>query len=115
MFRLALKSTLARKLRLISTGLAVTLGIAFLAGTLVFTDTIKRTFDDLFADIYAETDAYVRSTKSIEMDFGGEVTAYDFKRGTAEALGPAGKQKAALPSRETVYLPQADLMLIEGK
>ena len=37
------------------------LGVAFLAGTLVFTDTIKRTFDDLFADIYDDTDAYVRS------------------------------------------------------
>ena len=72
MFRLALKSTLARKWRLVSTGLAVTLGIAFLAGTLVFTDTIKRTFDDLFADIYAETDTYVRSSTSISMEFGGD-------------------------------------------
>ena len=40
------------------------LGIAFLAGTLVFTDTIKRTFDDLFADIYADTDTYVRSRRA---------------------------------------------------
>jgi putative ABC transport system permease protein len=72
MFRLALKSTLARKLRLVSTGLAVVLGIAFLTGTLVFTDTIKRTFDDLFADIYAETDTFVRSSTSISMEFGGD-------------------------------------------
>ena len=73
MLRLALKSTLARKWRLVATGLAVTLGIAFLAGTLVFTDTIKRTFDDLFADIYSETDSYVRSSTSISMDFGPDV------------------------------------------
>ena len=72
MFRLALKSTLARTSRLVSTGLAVTLGIAFLVGTLVFTDTIKRTFDDLFADIYAETDTYVRSSTSISMEFGAD-------------------------------------------
>lgn len=72
MLRLALKSFLSRKRRLISTGLAVTLGIAFLAGTLVFTDTIKRTFDDLFADIYAETDTFVRSSTSISMDFGAD-------------------------------------------
>ena len=50
--------------------LAVMLGIAFLAGTLVFTDTIKRTFDDLFADIYADTDTVVRSSTSISMEFG---------------------------------------------
>ena len=73
MWRLALKSTLARKWRLVSTGMAVMLGIAFLAGTLVFTDTIRRTFDDLFADIYAETDTYVRSSTSISMEFGPDV------------------------------------------
>ena len=73
MFILALKSTFARRWRLLSTGLAVTLGIAFLAGTLVFTDTIRRTFDDLFADIYSETDAYVRSSTSISMEFGPDV------------------------------------------
>lgn len=72
MFRYALKSTLAKKLRLLSTALSVMLGVAFLAGTLVFTDTIKRTFDDLFADIFDETDAYVRSAESVETDFGDE-------------------------------------------
>ena len=61
MFKLALKSTLAKKRRLFSTALSVMLGVAFLAGTLVFTDTIGRTFDDLFAGIYAETDTYVRA------------------------------------------------------
>ena len=49
------------------------LGIAFLTGTLVFTDTIKRTFDDLFADIYDDTDTFVRSSTSISMEFGGDV------------------------------------------
>ena len=48
------------------------LGIAFLTGTLVFTDTIKRTFDDLFADIYDDTDTFVRSSTSISMEFGGD-------------------------------------------
>ena len=51
---LALKSVLAKKLRLFSTALSVMLGIAFLSGTLVFTDTIQRTFDDLFATVFAE-------------------------------------------------------------
>jgi hypothetical protein len=44
----------------------------------------------------------------------GEVTAYDFKSGMARMLNPAGKQKAALPSREIVYLPEADLVLIQA-
>jgi putative ABC transport system permease protein len=73
MFRLAWKTTLARKLRLLSTSFAVILGVAFLAGTLVFTDTIERTFDDLFADIYERTDAVVRSETSIEGEMGWEM------------------------------------------
>jgi putative ABC transport system permease protein len=70
MFKLARKSVLAHKRRLIGTGLSVIIGIAFLAGTFVFTDTIKRTFDNLFADVYENTDVYVRSNQSIESDFG---------------------------------------------
>src|SRR5262245_44720761 len=71
MFKLALKSTLANKRRLFSTALSVLLGVAFLAGTLVFTDTIGRTFDDLFAGIYDETDSYVRPEANVELDMGG--------------------------------------------
>ncbi len=51
---------LDRKLRVLSTGMAIILGVAFMAGSLILTDTIARTFDALFADVYAGTDAYVR-------------------------------------------------------
>ena len=70
MWTLAIKSVLAKKLRLFSTALSVLLGIAFLSGTLVFTDTLQRTFDDLFADVFAETDSYVRSSVSLDLGFG---------------------------------------------
>src|SRR3954463_10632213 len=70
MLRLSTKNILAHKRRLVGTSLSVIIGIAFLAGTFVFTDTIKRTFDNLFADVYRNTDVYVRSNQSIESDFG---------------------------------------------
>jgi putative ABC transport system permease protein len=70
MFRLALKSTMSNKRRLFSTAFSILLGVAFLAGTLVFTDTITRTFDDLFAGIYAETDSFVRPAADIELADG---------------------------------------------
>lgn len=75
MFRLALKMTLARKGRLVLTSLAVILGTAFLSGTFVFRDTINQTFDRLFADVFRDVDAYVRSTTFLELDFGGEQRA----------------------------------------
>ncbi|MFZ9629638.1 MAG: ABC transporter permease, partial [Ilumatobacteraceae bacterium] len=54
------------------TALAVIAGTAFLSGVFVFTDTIKGSFDRLFADAYANTSAYVRSANVIEGDFGQE-------------------------------------------
>ena len=48
MWRIALKSLLSHKRRLIGTASAVVLGVAFLAGTLVLTDTMRAAFDDIF-------------------------------------------------------------------
>lgn len=69
MLRIALKGLFARKLRLFTTSLAVLLGVAFMSGTLVLTDTIGRTFDDLFASATAGTDAVVRGKAVIKGDF----------------------------------------------
>jgi putative ABC transport system permease protein len=51
MWRATFKSLLARKVRLALTALAVVLGVAFVAGTFVLTDTINHTFDTLFAEV----------------------------------------------------------------
>src|SRR5690606_30757741 len=40
---------LARKVRLVMSTFAIVLGVAFVAGTLVFTDTLNRSFTALFA------------------------------------------------------------------
>src|SRR3954464_4686120 len=63
MLRTTFRSLIAPKLRLLTTALAVMLAVAFMTGTLVFTDTITRTFDSLFADVYKSTDAVVRADK----------------------------------------------------
>lgn len=72
MFRISLKSALARKGRLLLTSLAVIAGCAFLSGVFVFSDTIRGSFDRLFANAYEGTDAFVRSSNVIEGDFGAE-------------------------------------------
>ena len=66
MIRTTIKGLLARKRRLFTTALAVTLGVAFMSGTLVLTDTIGKTFDDLFGDVYKNTDAVVRAEAAFE-------------------------------------------------
>jgi putative ABC transport system permease protein len=69
--RVTIKGLLAHKLRFALTALAVMLGVAFMSGTMVLTDTISRTFDNLFADVNRGTDAYVRSAQSLSSGFGG--------------------------------------------
>ncbi|MEV7430386.1 FtsX-like permease family protein [Nocardioides sp. NPDC092400] len=49
MIRAALKSLLGRKLRLLMSTFAIVLGVAFVAGSLVFSDTLGRSFTALFA------------------------------------------------------------------
>ena len=70
MFRVALKGILGRKTRLFLTSIAVVVGTAFLGGTSIFSATLNRTFDNLFQDVFANIDGYVRSTDVVEGDFG---------------------------------------------
>ncbi|WP_435202242.1 ABC transporter permease [Janibacter sp. GS2] len=48
MLRASIKSLLARKARLVMSAMAIILGTAFVAGSLIFTDTLGRTFDGIF-------------------------------------------------------------------
>jgi putative ABC transport system permease protein len=57
------------------TSLAIILGTGFLSGTLIFSDTLNKTFDRLFADVFRDVDAYVRSSQFVEVGFGGEQRA----------------------------------------
>ncbi|GLX20920.1 ABC transporter permease [Streptomyces lavendulae] len=53
MFRTALRNVLAHKARLLMTVLAVTLGVAFVSGTLVFTDTLGKALSGQSAKSYS--------------------------------------------------------------
>ena len=66
MLRTTLRTLLAHKLRLLMSGLAIVLGVAFVSGTLIFTDTLSKTFNDLFA----ATSADVTVTKQAAFDTG---------------------------------------------
>jgi putative ABC transport system permease protein len=52
MFKIVFQSLLARKRRLFTTALAVIIGVAFTAGTLMLTDSMGKTFDNLSAGAY---------------------------------------------------------------
>jgi putative ABC transport system permease protein len=65
------RGLLAHKLRLAMTALAVVLGVAFLAGTFVLTDTIERSFEDVITQSAGGMDAVVRPADSSAAFDGG--------------------------------------------
>jgi putative ABC transport system permease protein len=67
MFKTAMKSLFAHKVRFFLTAVAIVLGVGLVAGTFIFTDTINAQFDSLLDDIYAGTDVSVRAESG---DFG---------------------------------------------
>ena len=65
MLRPTLKAIAAHKRRLLSTAMAVLLGVAFLSGTLVVGDTMRASFTDTFKQANAGTDVLVRSATEV--------------------------------------------------
>ncbi len=96
MLRATLKSLLSRKLRLFLSGAAVVLGVMFVSGSLVLTDTLSRSFDNLFTDIYEFTDIEVSKASDLPgltgMEVPPPIPAADVARveavpGVADATG----------------------------
>ncbi|CAI9416971.1 ABC transporter permease [Nocardioides sp. T2.26MG-1] len=88
MFKLTLRNLFARKVRLVMSGLAIVLGVAFLSGVLVFSNGLSSTFDSI---IYSSTpDGVVRAEQTASFDAGGATTT--------QTISPeAVDQLAALP------------------
>ena len=68
MLALTVKEMRGHGRRLVGTAVAVFLGVAFLAGTLVLGDTLRNNFDNLFAEVNAGTDVVVRNTTDLGIE-----------------------------------------------
>ncbi|MFI0980342.1 ABC transporter permease [Streptomyces sp. NPDC021093] len=74
MLKATLRSFFAHKGRLLLSALAVVLSVAFVAGSLIFSDTASRTFDRLFATTSADV-----SVSPKEDDLGGGLPTGDVR------------------------------------
>jgi putative ABC transport system permease protein len=66
--KVSLRGLAQRKLRTSVTVLAVLLGVAFIAGSYVLTDTINKSFDEIFDVAYAGTDVAISSSTTAQGD-----------------------------------------------
>ena len=79
MWKATLRGLMAHKLRLALTALSIVLGVGFVSGTYLLTDTMNRAFDDLFTGI----------EKGVAVEVSG---VPQFK-----ATGPGGEDAGAFP------------------
>ena len=73
MWKVTLKGLLAHKLRLALTAIAIVLGVTFISGTFVLTDTLHNTFTTLFGNVYQNIDFQVRGVAQFSDNGAGAV------------------------------------------
>ena len=109
MFALRIMNLVAHRMRMLSTAFAVVLGVAFMAGTLVFADTLTATIEDIVGHANENVDAVVRSPEAIDLNYGQSGRLVDTElldtvaglpdvleadaqiRGYAQLVGPDGQ------------------------
>jgi putative ABC transport system permease protein len=75
MLKVSLRSLLANKGRFAMTTFAVVLGVAFVVGAFVVTDTVRVSVEGLFTEIGGGVDVTVRASTEIESGGGGGPTS----------------------------------------
>ena len=87
MGRVTIEQILGKKLRLFLTSLAVVLGVAFIAGTLVLTDTLGGVFDNIFNSATQGVDAVVRARAPFTVS-GRNASANDTRPPVPDSILP---------------------------
>jgi putative ABC transport system permease protein len=106
---LALRGLTVRKLRAFLTALAIFFGVAMIAGTLMLTDTINKSFDDIFASANERTDVTVKPTETVE-DERGDPPAFD-----AYLLPKVRSVPGVAEAAGQIFDPQAAILDEKGK
>ncbi len=114
MFKIALRSLGAHKLRLLLTAAAVFLGVAFVTGMLMLTNALDRTFTDIFES--GAQDVLVTKADAVEEDFG-DTTAQLVPQSTVEQVAQVQGVLAAagFVSQNGAYLLDAEGKVVGGQ
>lgn len=96
MFRTALRNVLAHKGRLLMTALAIMLGTAFVAGTMVFSDTLGQAMKNSYSKSYSDISVQVTDYSAGSRASAREKSEHGSARLTDATVG----QIAALPGAE---------------
>lgn len=131
MFRLSIRQLLAKKLRLLTTAVAIVLGVSFTAGTMMLADTMTASFSSTVDDISDGVDTVVRGHRIAAAEWvtprspvaladlakvravDGVAAAAPYWEGYAQPIGSDGK---ALDTQQAVglnWIDDDDLSMFE--
>ncbi len=126
MRRVSIRNLAAHKVRLALTVLSVVLGTAFIAGSFVFTDTLKHTFNGIFSDVGQGFDVQVRAkedgasgvplaslatlksvpgVRAVEPSVGSEIVLLGSNGKTVQGGGAPSVGQSYLPPQEHLGSP----------
>lgn len=114
MIRTALKTVFAHKLRLALTATSVMIGVAFIAGTFIFTDTIDKTFNDLFQDVYAGQDVIVHAKTEFDVGFDTDSPFDETVLDTVRAVPGVAAAEGSVGGFAVIYDKQGDAIVPTG-
>jgi putative ABC transport system permease protein len=109
MRKVTIKGLLAHKLRLALTALAIVLGVTFISGTFVLTDTLQNTFTVLFGNIYQKVDFQVRG--AAQLGTGANASRNELP----ESLLPTVRGVAGVQSAQGQVTGYAQFVAHDGK
>lgn len=97
MIRFAFAQVVAHRLRLALTVVAVMIGVAFVAGSLVLSDTAQKLFDDQFTVAAAGADVTVRTATAFDSGMGVEVERDPLAADVVDRVAALDDVTAAVP------------------
>jgi putative ABC transport system permease protein len=89
MRKVTVTGLLARKLRLALTALAIVLGVTFVTGTLVLTDTLSHTFTTLVSGVYQHVSFEIRGKAAFNSNTAAAVDGTADRRPVPQSLATA--------------------------
>ena len=114
MKRVVFRGLLAHKLRLALTALAIVLGVTFISGTLVLTDTLHNTFNTLFGHIYQNVDFEIRG-KAAFSDTGAGASASAVRKPVPQSIATTVRQIPGVEFADGTVSGYAQFVAPDGK
>ncbi|WP_068396585.1 ABC transporter permease [Kribbia dieselivorans] len=113
MLTATLKSLMARKVRLIMSAIAVILGVAFVAGSMIFSATLRSTFDGILAGTTAEVVVRQQDSNLTSGPIGGVTISERTARRIAAVDGVA-RADGIITDMSTTFLDKDGKAMVGG-